>query len=136
MSNASKDSTRIALALFLLRLGIFTVMAIWTLDKFFRPEHAIAVFEHYYKLESLGATLIYTLAAAEAALLIAFVLGVMPRLTYGAVLVLHGVSTLSAYQQYLHPFESNNLLFFAAWPMLAACFALYTLRDMDTWRIG
>lgn len=136
MSNASKDSTRIALALFLLRLGIFTVMAIWTLDKFFRPEHAIAVFEHYYGLKSLGATLIYTLAAAEAALLIAFVLGVMPRLTYGAVLVLHGVSTLSAYQQYLHPFESNNLLFFAAWPMLAACFALYTLRDMDTWRIG
>lgn len=136
MSNAPKDSTRIALALFLLRLGIFTVMAIWTLDKFFRPEHAIAVFEHYYKLEGLGATPIYTLAAAEAALLIAFVLGVMPRLTYGAVLVLHGVSTLSAYQQYLHPFESNNLLFFAAWPMLAACFALYTLRDMDIWRIG
>ena len=26
----------------------------------------------------------------------------------------------------------DNLLFFAAWPMLAACFALYLLRDLDT----
>jgi putative oxidoreductase len=25
-----------------------------------------------------------------------------------------------------------NLLFFAAWPMLAACFALYYLRESDT----
>lgn len=42
------------------------------------------------------------------------------------VLLLHGISTLSSYRQYLDPF--NNLLFFAAWPMLAACFALYLLR--------
>jgi putative oxidoreductase len=26
----------------------------------------------------------------------------------------------------------DNLLFFAAWPMLAACIALYLLRDQDT----
>lgn len=32
--------------------------------------------------------------------------------------------------QYLDPF--NNLLFFAAWPMLAACFAFYLLRELDT----
>jgi hypothetical protein len=25
-----------------------------------------------------------------------------------------------------------NILFFAAWPMLGACFALYYLRDHDT----
>lgn len=136
MEITSKDTTRIALALFSLRLGVFIVMAVWTLDKFLRPEHAAAVFEHFYGLEGLGTVLIYALATAETALLIAFVLGVVPRLTYGAVLLLHGVSTLSAYQQYLHPFESNNLLFFAAWPMLAACFALYALRDMDAWRIG
>jgi hypothetical protein len=46
------------------------------------------------------------------------------------VFVLHGISTLSSYRQYLDPFD--NLLFFAAWPMLAACFALYSLRDLDT----
>jgi len=53
------------------------------------------------------------------------------NLGYGAVLLLHGISTLSAYKQYLHPFEPHNLLFFAAWPMLAACFALYYLREAD-----
>lgn len=37
--------------------------------------------------------------------------------------------TLS-YRQHLAPF--GHLLFFAAWPMLAACFALYALRDLDT----
>jgi hypothetical protein len=30
----------------------------------------------------------------------------------------------------LAPFD--NLLFFAAWPMLAACITLYLLRDLDT----
>ena len=42
------------------------------------------------------------------------------------------INVLSAYKQYLNPFESPNLLFFAAWPMLAACFALYSLRKLDT----
>jgi hypothetical protein len=38
---------------------------------------------------------------------------------------------VAAYRPYLAPL--SNLLLFAAWPMLAACFALYTLRDLDTW---
>lgn len=36
---------------------------------------------------------------------------------------------LSPWQQYRNPFD--NLLFFAAWPMLAAWIALYMLRDED-----
>ncbi|MDO9461170.1 MAG: hypothetical protein Q7N95_13810, partial [Alphaproteobacteria bacterium] len=48
--------------------------------------------------------------------------------TYGAVTVLHAVSTLSAWKMYT---VTINLLFFAAWPMLAACVALYLLRDLD-----
>jgi putative oxidoreductase len=39
------------------------------------------------------------------------------------------VSTFSSFRQYFDPFE--NLLFFAAWPMLAAIYALYSLRDLD-----
>jgi hypothetical protein len=67
--------------------------------------------------------------------LLAFVAGAWQRWTYGAVLLLHGVSTLSSWQQYLNAFD--NLLFFAAWPMLAACFALYLLRDADRlWTVG
>ena len=46
------------------------------------------------------------------------------------MLVLHAISTLSSYKMYLAAFD--NLLFFAAWPMLAACIALFYLRDLDT----
>ena len=56
--------------------------------------------------------------------------GYQKRISYGGVFVLHAVSTFSSYRQYLAPF--SNLLFFAAWPMLAACFTLYLLRDLDT----
>jgi len=136
MEITSDQTKRIALALLLLRIGIFIVMAIWTLDKFLRPEHAAAVFNHFYGIEGLGVAIVYILAIAESILLLGFLLGLMPRLTYGLVLLFHAVSTLSAYQQYLQPFEGNNLLFFAAWPMLAACFAVYILRDLDTWRLG
>ncbi len=129
-------SSRVPLVLFVLRFTVFGVMLMWTIDKFVRPDHAASVYEHFYALGGLGHTLMYILGGAESLLLVAFVLGVARRFTYGAVLVLHGISTLSSLRQYLHPFEEANLLFFAAWPMLGACFALYYLRDLDTcWRI-
>lgn len=135
MLNTPEYTRRISLALFLLRLSIFITMIMWTMDKFLRPEHAAAIFEHFYGLSGLDVSLTYVLASAEVVLLIAFLVGFKPRFTYGTVLILHGISTIASYKQYIYPFEGNNLLFFAAWPMLAACFALYILRDFDTWRI-
>ena len=126
------DRNRVAVALLVLRVTVFLVMLIWTIDKFVRPSHAASVYEHFYFLRGLGPTTIYAIGAVELVVLIGFVIGFVPRLTYGLVLLFHAVSTLSSFRQYLHPFESVNLLFFAAWPMLAACFALYYLRDLDT----
>jgi putative oxidoreductase len=83
-------------------------------------------------LGGFSPTIIYALGGAELLLLIGFVIGFAPRLIYGLVLLLHAVSTFSAFRQYFHPFEGPNILFFAAWPMLGACFALYYLRDLDT----
>ncbi|NER79557.1 MAG: hypothetical protein F6K42_08230 [Leptolyngbya sp. SIO1D8] len=45
---------------------------------------------------------------------------------------MHAVSTLASFPRYLDPFTTPNLLFFAAWPMLAACFGVFFLRDLDT----
>jgi len=126
------DRNRVAVALLVLRVTVFLVMLIWTIDKFVRPSHAASVYEHFYFLRGLGPATIYAIGAVELVVLIGFVIGFVPRLTYGLVLLFHAVSTLSSFRQYLHPFESVNLLFFAAWPMLAACFALYYLRDLDT----
>src|SRR5207249_10573907 len=102
------------------------------IDKFVRPDHAASVYEHFYFLRGLGPTIIYSIGIAELVLLLGFVIGFAPRFTYGLVLLLHAISTFSSFQQYLHPFEVPNILFFAAWPMLGACFALYDLRDHDT----
>jgi putative oxidoreductase len=121
---------RISWSLLLLRLGVFIVMLFWTLDKFVQPGHAAGVFENFYGLGGLGPTVFYIIGALELLLILAFVAGAWKRISYGLVLLLHAVSTLSSYQQYLDPF--NNLLFFAAWPMLSACIALYLLRDLDT----
>lgn len=127
---------RLAVSLLMLRLGIFIVMLMWTVDKFVRPDHAIGVFSTFYGIDGLDAQIAYVLGALELVLLLAFVAGVARRWSYGIVLVLHGASTLSSWSQYLHPFEGPNLLFFAAWPMLAACAALYLLRDSDTYTLG
>jgi len=135
--NSLDDRNRVGVAMLVLRFTVFLVMVIWTIDKFVRPTHAASIYEHFYFLRGLGPTIIYSIGVVELILLIGFVIGFAPRLTYGLVLLLHAVSTLSSFRQYFHPFEGPNLLFFAAWPMLAACFALYYLRDLDTlWTIG
>jgi hypothetical protein len=119
-------------ALFSLRLSVFVVMFMWTLDKFLNPDHAGAVFANFYFITVAGDVLIYIVGTIEMFIIIAFLLGCWKKWTYGAVLILHAVSTLSSYKQYLSPYVSPNLLFFAALPMLAACFTLYSLRDRDT----
>jgi len=121
--------SRLQIPLFTLRLGVFIVMLMWTLDKFVNPAHSAAVFENFYLISGLGSTVFLIIGLLELALIIGFLLGVKKTITYGAVLILHSVSTLSSWQQYL---GFDSLLFFAAWPMLAACYALFVLRDLDT----
>jgi len=120
---------RVQMPLFLLRLGVFIVMLMWTLDKFVNPEHAAAVYENFYLIGGLGGTVFLVIGLLELALIVGFLLGIKKTITYGGVLLLHAVSTLSSWQQYL---GFDSLLFFAAWPMLAACYALFALRDLDT----
>jgi putative oxidoreductase len=122
--------SRVARSLLVLRLGVFVVMLMWTLDKFVNPAHTAKVFDGFYGIGGAGHDILMALGSLEMLLLLLFVGGIWRRFSYGAVLILHAVSTFSAYQQYLDPF--NNLLFFAAWPMLAASITLYWLRDWDT----
>lgn len=117
-------------SLLFLRLGVFIVMFVWTLDKFVNPAHSIRIFEHFYNISGFNDVVAYILGALQLVLVMAFLFGIKKRLTYGVIFLMHAGSTFSSYAQYLDAF--NNLLFFAAWPMLAACAALYLLRDADT----
>jgi len=124
--------TRLPHALLSLRLGVLVVMFIWTLDKFVRPEHTAAVFKNFYLIGGIGSAASYIIGTLQAIIVAAFALGFKKRFSYGLILLLHGVSTFSSFRQYLNPWEGANILFFAAWPMLAAIVALYILREQDT----
>ena len=124
-------------SLLFLRLTVFLVMFMWTIDKFINPEHAGKVYEKFYHIAGLEPVAMYAIGAIEIILLLTFLVGYKKKYTYGVVLILHAVSTFSSFKQYLAPFEGPNLLFFAALPMLAACFTLFLLRDHDKkWSIS
>jgi putative oxidoreductase len=126
------DQTRkLQLSLLALRIGVAAVMLPWAVDKLLRPEHAARVFDGFYGLPGLGSGIFMALGIAQLLLVAAFLAGAARTWTYGAILALHAVSTFASWRQYLEPFEGGNLMFFAAWPMLAACLALFLLRDQD-----
>ena len=127
----TEHEKKLQLSLLSLRVTVFLVMFMWTIDKFINPGHAAKVYESFYYIAGLESVVMYAIGAVEIILLLLFLVGYKKTFTYGAVLILHAVSTLSSFNQYLAPFEGPNLLFFAAWPMLAACFALFLLRDQD-----
>lgn len=122
---------KLQLSLLLLRWSVFLVMFMWTIDKFINPEHAVKIYDKFYFITNIGIAGMYAIGLIEVIILLLFLVGYKKQYTYGAVLALHTVSTLFSFKQYLAPFEGANLLFFAAWPMLAACFALFLLRDQD-----
>lgn len=126
----SDVESKLQWSLLSLRLGVFLVMLVWTLDKFVNPGHSMKIFEKFYGIGGVNEIAAYIMGGLQLLLVIAFVLGIKKRLTYGVIFLMHGASTLSAFNQYIDAF--NNLLFFAAWPMWAACFALYLLREQDT----
>ena len=130
MQNNTDIQNRLEWSLLSLRVTIFIVMFVWTLDKFVNPAHGMAIFEKFYGIGGVPEMAVYVMGALQLALVLAFLAGLAKKYTYGLIFMLHGGSTLSSFQQYLDAF--NHLLFFAAWPMWGACFALFLLRDADT----
>jgi uncharacterized membrane protein YphA (DoxX/SURF4 family) len=119
---------RLPVALLGLRLSLALVFAAWAADKFVNPDHGAAVFQGFYGLEAVPPTLVYAAGAVQAVLVAAFVLGIARTWSYGAVLIMHAVTTAVSWKAYL---GLENILFFSAWPMLAGLVALWLLRDED-----
>lgn len=128
-----KLNTQLAIGLLLTRLSIGLVFLMWALDKVLVPEHAIKVFAGFYGL-NISSGISILLGALQIVFVLAFVVGYKKNITYLSVLVLHGISSLISFPKYLEPM--SNLLFFAAWPMLAACYLLYVLKDYDRFTLG
>ena len=124
------STPNLKVSLFLLRWSMVLVLALWGLDKLVNPAHGAAVFAGFYHTGELSHTVIYAIGVVQLMIVAAFAVGFAKRLSYGAVLFMHAVTTVVSYAQYLEPFK--YLLFFAAFPMLAACITLYLMRDEDT----
>jgi putative oxidoreductase len=120
---------KLAISLLLLRLSLGLVMMVWAFDKMLNPTHGAAVFESFYGLEGMGEQVVRAIGVIQALIVLAFLLGVARTYSYGAVLFMHAVTTFISWSAYLQPLK--NILFFSAWPMLAALIALFLLRDHD-----
>ncbi|HWJ38201.1 MAG TPA: hypothetical protein VNR86_05515 [Sphingomicrobium sp.] len=129
MTRHPQYPAQLPICLLVLRLGVAMVMLFWTADKFVNPHHAGGVFGHFYGLEGLGSAAFVAIGSIEALIVLAFTVGLFRTFSYAAVLLMHAESTHSSWRQYAEPFD--NLLFLAAWPMLAACITLFLLRRYD-----
>lgn len=114
----------------LIRLSSAAFLSVWALDKILGPQAAMKTFSFYYMPLSDG-NIILAIGLAQLLLVIAFAVGAWPTLTYGAVTVMHAVSTVASWPRYLDPLARPNILFWAAVPVLAALIALFVLRNRD-----
>jgi hypothetical protein len=71
--NALVSKQKLAWCLLILRMGIATVFAMWTLDKFINPSHTATVFERFYQLSDLTSGIIFAIGVAQSVLNFTFV---------------------------------------------------------------
>ncbi|HCG87430.1 MAG TPA: hypothetical protein DE044_00585, partial [Alteromonas macleodii] len=105
MQNNTDIQNRLQWSLLSLRVTIFIVMFVWTLDKFVNPAHGMAIFEKFYGIGGVPEMAVYVMGALQLALVLAFLAGLAKKYTYGLIFILHGGSTLSSFPQYLDAFN-------------------------------
>ena len=118
-------------SLLLLRLTVGAFFLVWSIDKIVNPEHAQAVFERFY-LTSISGELAIAAGVIQTLVVLAFMAGALKTLTYGALLLMHTVSTLSTWEHLVAPYSPDtSILFWAAVPLVFTLVALFLLRDRD-----
>lgn len=132
-------SSRLSLALVILRVSLGLFLLLWALEKFILPESTAAIWETFYQIPIAG-SLITIVALLQTVLAIALIVGFWRPVTYGIALGIHGVSVVSTWRQLLDPWglasgEPVNHLFLAGVPVLAAFVALYLLYPWDCWSV-
>jgi len=128
--------TKLKLPLFILRISIALFLLPWVIEKFTKPEVTAKIFAGFYHIKNLPNEGAYAVGAVWVLLLLAFVTGFKKRISYGLVMLFHGLGTVFTIHKLLPFLESYNHLFLAAIPTLGAMTALYLLRDHDTlWTI-
>ena len=125
---------RLKPALFITRMSIALFLLPWVILKFTNPTYSSDIVGYFYKIKLPAETPI-VMGVFWVVLLLAFVSGFKKRISYGLVLILHAISTLTTWKILLGPLstgDNKDILFMAALPALAAMLLLYLLREHDT----
>ncbi len=120
------------LALFIMRVSLVIFFAVWAIEKFVKPDTTARIWEKFYLIADLPEVASYAVGVLQVTLIVLFALGLFKLISYGALMLMHGVGTVMAYQPLLAPYEGVNHLFYAAIPVLGALVALFILRREDT----
>jgi len=123
---------KIKLPLFFTRLSIAYFLLPWILMRFTDAKAAQGISAGYYKMSWLTEDMVKVIGVLWLLLLIAFVLGFKKRISYGLVLLLHVVGTLTTIPYLIIGMDGMRAVFFAAIPTIGAMWLLYALREHDT----
>lgn len=125
--------SHLRLSLLLIRVTFGLFLLAWAANKIVNAEGTISIFARFYRFENLGETSALVLGGLQVVLSLCIIAGLFKTITYGAGVLMHGVSTLSTAGHIAMPLaEGSNLLFMAGLPVLAAAIALFLLRRDDT----
>lgn len=130
--SATKSIANLPKGLLILRISIVLFLIPWVLDKFTSPEHTAVVFKSFYFIKELPEAGSYLIGAFWAVLLLAFALGFKKRISYGLVMLLHGITVVTTIPNMIPYMEDFRLLFLAAIPTFGGMIVLYLMRDHDT----
>jgi len=121
---------KLGIALLLIRISAGAFFLVWSLEKIFHPEKIQNVFSKFYFLE-ISPAISITIGIVQTLIILLFMVGIFKVWTYGIILGMHALTTLSTYKQLFNPYQASNHLFWAAVPALAALIALFILRKED-----
>lgn len=124
--------TSLRIPLFLTRLSIVAFLLPWQIMRFTKPESIAGIAKKYYNISHVPEIASTITGVLMMALLLAFLVGFKKRISYGLVMVLHGIGTLMTLPNLIPGLEGYNQLFLAAVPTFFAMLLLYCLRDQDT----
>jgi len=129
---SDKSIANLPKGLFILRWSIVLFLIPWVLDKFTSPEHTAGVFKSFYFIKELPEMGSYIIGVFWALLLLAFALGIKKRISYGLVMLFHGVAVVTTIPRMIPYTENFVMLFLAAIPTLGGMILLYLMREHDT----
>ena len=125
-----KSEQQLKIGLLLIRLSTGIFFLVWSIEKLIYPEITQKVFSRFYTIE-ISPAVSYGVGILQTIIVLAFMAGLFKTWTYGLILGMHAVSTLSTYKELLNPYQPPNHLFWAAVPLLAALVALFLVRKED-----